>query len=193
MNFYEFYKVISEMFDKKSVERANQSYRKWIQTSVTRRVTKIIDNSKKPLKILDYGSGTDAIHTQNFKNTYSNKNSKDYNKNLKFYAYDFGQNFNPLVHDKKAHDRKYDLIFASNVLNVQSDSKMLDKTIKQIKSLLNENGIFIANYPKKPRYSGLSDTQFLKIIKKHFKNIKIDDSYKQGILFSCKLDTIPNS
>lgn len=187
MNFYKLNQMISEKFDKDGVEKANSSYRKWIQTSVSKRVEHIIKTAKKPLKILDYGSGTDAIHTQNFKNTYSNKNSKDYNKNYKFYAYDFGDNFNPLVHDNNIHKRKYDLIFASNVLNVQTDKKMLGTTLKEIKSLLKNNGIFIANYPKAPRYLGITNEEFVEVIKKYFSDMKIDDSYKQGILFSCKL------
>lgn len=93
-------------------------------------------------RILDYGAGKHAAHTQ-------------YLRDLGFNvtAYDFGANVDPELHDPNALGRKYTLVFASNVLNVQSSVDMLGKTLDQIRSVVAPGGKFVGNLPMTPRKS----------------------------------------
>lgn len=45
----------------------------------------------------------------------------------------------------------YDLIVASNVLNIQESMDQLKSTIQRIGELVNENTTIVASYPKEPR------------------------------------------
>jgi 16S rRNA A1518/A1519 N6-dimethyltransferase RsmA/KsgA/DIM1 with predicted DNA glycosylase/AP lyase activity len=92
--------------------------------------------SSSNLTFLDYGAGKKALQTMQLR-------EKGYNVT----AYEIGKNFNSDIHDINALDKKYDLVYASNVLNVQKDLNMLIKTLEEIKSL---EGIFIYNIPKSP-------------------------------------------
>lgn len=58
--------------------------------------------------------------------------------------------------DAQALERTYDVIFASNVLNVQSSLDMLYETLWQIWDALNYGGEFICNYPNSPRKMDLT-------------------------------------
>lgn len=60
--------------------------------------------------------------------------------------YDFGANA------VGALDKKYNTVFASNVLNVQSTPQMLESTLSQIWDRVNESGRAVFNYPSSPRY-----------------------------------------
>jgi hypothetical protein len=108
--------------------------------------------------ILDFGSGKYPLHAIKLKD-------KGYNK---IKTYDFGRNFNPKYHDVDALEHKYDIIYASNVLNVQSSENMLRRTIEQIKSLMKKSSMFIANYPSAPRKSDLTYRQIKDILKEYF-------------------------
>ena len=127
-------------------------------------ISKVISKDKS---ILDFGAGKQAIHVQNLK--------QDGFKNI--IGYDFGDNINE-NHDQNALDKKYDVIYASNVLNVQSNEKMLKTTLQQIKNSLNDNGTFIFNYPASPRKAGFSVKQLEDFVKEFFqiKKIKLDFS-----------------
>lgn len=101
----------------------------------------IAENINKNASILDYGAGKGAAHTlwlreNGFKNVT---------------AYDFGHNCIEGLHDKNALSRQYKIIFASNVLNVQSNFSMMIRTLKEIYNSLEFGGEFIANYPNSPR------------------------------------------
>ena len=89
----------------------------------------------KNKSILDYGAGKNAIHTKKLRrNGYS------------VTAWDIGENFNPLLHDRRALSRKYDVVMASNVLNIQPSRQKLKETIAQIASWRSTRGIAIVNY-----------------------------------------------
>lgn len=108
-------------------------------------------NISKQRSILDFGAGKDAVHTkwlkdQGFQNVT---------------AYDFGKNCINGVHDANALTRQYDIVFASNVLNVSSSSTMLFETLKQIHRCLMPGGEFICNYPSSPRKAAF-DTAYIK-------------------------------
>ena len=99
--------------------------------------------------ILDYGSGRRAMHTILLREMgYCNAR-----------AYDFIQGSNEdnlFVEDLYATKGKWDIIFASNVLNVQISEQMLDRTLNEVWYLMHPFSIFVANYPKSPRKTDLS-------------------------------------
>ena len=111
----------------------------------------VCKNIDKHRSILDFGAGKDAVHTKWLKdNGFQN-----------VIAYDFGKNCVDGLHDAKALAKQYDIVFASNVLNVSSSSTMLFETLKQIYHCLAPGGEFICNYPSSPRKAGF-DTSYIK-------------------------------
>jgi hypothetical protein len=102
-------------------------------------------NVPKSKKVLDFGSGPPARHTMSLR-------EKGYTDVT---AHEFGDNVQEGVHDPKALSKKYDVVFASNVLNVQSSEAMLKRTLKQIRDSVEKGGLAVFNYPASPRKAGL--------------------------------------
>ena len=100
----------------------------------------VAENVKKDRTILDFGAGKEAMHTQWLRE-----------QGFNVTAYDFGANCIEGLHDKDALSKQYRVIFASNVLNVQSSVSMLMETLWQIYNSLERGGIFVCNYPSSPR------------------------------------------
>jgi 2-polyprenyl-3-methyl-5-hydroxy-6-metoxy-1,4-benzoquinol methylase len=117
----------------------------------------------KEEKLLDFGAGRDAVHTK-------------WLRELGFdaTAYDFGDNVIEGLHDKDALSKKYSVIMASNVLNVQSSMSMLWETLRQISSSLEYGGKLICNYPSSPRKMELLTARSLEHILKSFFNGTIE-------------------
>ena len=107
--------------------------------------------------ILDFGAGKEAIHTKWLRNN-----------GLNVTAYDFGENCINEVHDKNALDKRYDVIFASNVLNVQSSDVMMETTLYQIYKSLKKGGKFIFNYPKSPRKLDMPEWELITLVSELF-------------------------
>lgn len=107
--------------------------------------------------ILDFGAGKEAIHTKWLRDN-----------GLNVTAYDFGENCIEGIHDKNALDKRYDVIFASNVLNVQSSDTMMDATLYQIYKTLKKGGQFIFNYPSSPRKSDMPEWEVKALISSVF-------------------------
>jgi len=120
------------------IAMANRTVRAWKKTVTSRAVEDYITPESK---VLDFGAGNKAVQTFILRD-------KGYNVT----AYDFGNNAIKGIHDPDALKKKYDVIFASNVLNVQSSIDMFDITLNQIKEAMSQDTIFIANYTKNPRY-----------------------------------------
>lgn len=101
--------------------------------------------------ILDFGSGPRAIHTRRMR-------EMGYNVE----AYDFGANYrkDEVFGDLSKH---YDIVFASNVLNVQSDEEMMRKTLRLM--LVPNPKRIVFNYPKDPRHSTLSADDVRRIVR----------------------------
>ena len=125
-------------------------------------------NDKK--SILDFGAGKKAMHTQDLK-------SLGYDVT----AYEFGDNIDDALHDKNALERKYDVVYASNVLNVQSTLKMLWNTLGEIWDVLKDDGVFIANYPNSPRKLGLPVSELIEFLEEGFHVERI--KHKNNIVF----------
>lgn len=108
--------------------------------------------------ILDFGAGKQAIHTKWLKEN-----------GLNVTAYDFGDNCIEGIHDKNALDKRYDVIFASNVLNVQSSDVMMMATVYQIYNALKKGGMFIFNYPTSPRKTDMPEWEVIGLVSGMFK------------------------
>ena len=78
-------------------------------------------NIDKNKIILDFGAGKGATSTKYL-----------LSKGFDVTAYDLWIGNGDELLDKYALDRQYDVVFASNVLNVQSSLSMLNETLKQI-------------------------------------------------------------
>ena len=163
------------MATKEEIEIANKTSRsagavgfkavvpKWIKDNIL-----VEDNHR----ILDYGAGKSAVHTVALGN-----------KGYDVVAHDFGSNVG-YVHHSNALDQEYDILYASNVLNVQSSKKMLVETLQEIYRAVRQGGIFVANYPKSPRKLSLEDKYMRKELNNIF-NIVIQDKVNNTKVFIC--------
>jgi len=153
------YKSILESISPEDIQKANKTSRVWKETVVSKAVREFID---KEDFILDFGAGKMANQARILKD-------EGYN----VVAYDFGLNAIDGLHDKNALRYKYDVVYASNVLNVQSSSEMMNTTLDQISKVLKPNGIFVANYTKTPRYMDMNANDLVnQYLSKYFSTVK---------------------
>lgn len=125
-----------------------------IRAVVPKYVMQTVDKDKS---ILDFGAGKTAEHTKALRDAgYKNVT-----------AYDFGSNLGEF-HDANALSKTYDVVFASNVLNVSSDEEMLRDTLTEIRDAVKSGGKAIFNYPGSPRKAGFSAQEVAAIIKDIF-------------------------
>ena len=96
--------------------------------------------AKKGDRILDFGAGKDAAHATRMNMV-----------GLDVTAHEFGDNVVQGLHNPKALARKYDIVYASNVLNVQSSVKMLESTLETLAKCTKKKGFLVVNYPLSPR------------------------------------------
>lgn len=147
------------MFTQEEIKIANATYRSKgssvfdkngnIRSVVARFVTNYVP---KDLKILDFGCGSEFIQGK-------------YLRNLGFdvSGWDFGENKPAECVDKL--EQVYDVVYASNVLNVISSKSMLAETLNQISGCLKDGGMFIANYPQSPRKMKITNKELSDIIR----------------------------
>ena len=114
----------------------------------------VAEHVSKEDSILDYGAGKGPLHTKWLRE-----------EGFDVTAWDFGDNFIDGVHEKDALSRKYDVVFASNVLNVQSSLNMFLETLSQMYDSLKPGGTLICNYPASPRKMQLTANQGAALIK----------------------------
>lgn len=152
------------MFTAEEIKIANATSRSYGATAMNKDgtlravVPKYVESiARKEDKILDYGAGKGAMHTLYFRD-----------KGFDCTAYDFGDNVTE-IHDKDALKRQYDIVFASNVLNVCSSLAMLIDTLKEINKATKENGVAIMNYPSTPRKIVLDIASMEHVIENVFK------------------------
>lgn len=140
------------------IKAANRTSRKWKTTAIDQVIRSVITRNHR---VLDFGAGKHAVQAVRLRN-----------EGYQVTAYDFGNNCVPGIHDPKALSRHYDVVYASNVLNVQSSVRMLHETISQIRSVLRRSGMVLANYPKDPRMLGYSEKQMLNELCKCFRSVE---------------------
>lgn len=124
-----------------------------IRSVVARMVDKLFAGNKD-VRISDFGSGKSAIQTMWLRS-----------KGFQFVdPHDFGDN-------RPVDDRfglNYDVVFASNVINVASSRDMIKRDFEEMKSHTINGGAVLWNYPSSPRKSGLSTEEMLEIAKEVF-------------------------
>ena len=151
------------MFTQEEIKIANATYRSNGSSvfdkdgNVRSVVARFVANSvSKDKKILDFGCGSEFIQGK-------------YLRSLGFdvAAWDFGDN-KPTECVDVLKDETYNVVYASNVLNVISSKSMLMETLDQIYKCIKDGGMFIANYPQSPRKMEMSDRDMKKIIEEKF-------------------------
>lgn len=123
-----------------------------VRSVVTRYVRNHVD---KNAKILDYGCGSEFIQG-------------NYLRQLGFNVdgWDIGDNKpKNCVSELR---QIYDVVYASNVLNVISSMDMLKETLDQVYNCLKQGGYFIANYPTAPRKMDVDIGVLIDIIQDKF-------------------------
>lgn len=108
-------------------------------------------------KILDFGSGTHASHVYALR-------AMGFNVD----AWEIGFNWRFGVHTNNPEPRGYNWVYLSNVLNVQPDVGKIEIVIDTASKYMAEKSIFIANYPKKPRYGGIEEDVLHAILSNKF-------------------------
>ena len=132
------------------------------------------DHVDKSKTILDFGAGKGATSTKYL-----------LSKGFDVTAYDLWCGNGDAMLDKNALERKYDTVFASNVLNVQSSLLMLFETLKQISSVLTDDGEFICNYPVSPRKMELDAEDIHGFLFSEFKKVEMVGGNKRAPIFKC--------
>lgn len=113
--------------------------------------------AKEDDSILDFGAGKRAAHAANLRKLGHSVT-----------AYEFGANFNPSFHDRLALMRQYDIVYASNVLNVQGHGNMLWETLAEIRDATKSGGRAIFNYPESPRLLPVNAEDMKKLVESVF-------------------------
>lgn len=128
--------------------------------------------------VLDYGAGKDAPHT-----FWLRMCSEAY----KVTAWDVGVNFVPEIHNATALSRRYDIVFASNVLNIAPGWNALKRILDEVSSLVEiGSGMFFCNYPFSPRRIHLGTNEALREELLLRFNVVEVYSYTSGVWFLCK-------
>lgn len=170
-------------YKKEEVLVANKTFRATprvgLNAIVPRYILENFDN-QKDLEFLDFGSGKVAMHCCKLRE-----------KGFKVDAYEFGENYDEKIHVKYL-EKKYDVVYCSNVLNVQSSVAMLKTTLLDICSFLKKNGTMVCNYPKEPRkLQNFENNDLLEILENFFDDIVVVKQKNGSILIVCKNNKQP--
>ncbi len=98
---------------------------------------------------LDFGAGKGACHAQALQ-------AEGY---LYVHAYEYGTNWHPERHISTIFPGKYDVAYASNVLNVQTDWSEVVGVVLALHQAIHRNGAVIVNLPQSPRKSAWSHSR----------------------------------
>ena len=111
--------------------------------------------------ILDFGAGPQAYHTQGLRMLGFNAT-----------AWDVGGNFVEGVHDPHALERTYDIVMASNVLNVQPNLAILHAVIRELFHLVAPGGVLVCNYPESPRRIPVKRAAIKELLESRFRYVE---------------------
>lgn len=122
--------------------------------------------------VLDYGAGPESIHARAL-----------CDEGYQVTAYDIGNNVDLDFKYNEPLKHKYDIVYASNVLNVQMTIDLLDSMLEEVHSVLRDSGVFIANYPRSPRKGVMQHIDIPTLtreLKKWFGSVE-----RSGFTFKC--------
>jgi hypothetical protein len=168
------------MFAQEDIQVANKTSRAngavGAKAIVPRHVRGFIESfyNKETTTVLDFGAGKTAAHAQAL-----------LADGWMVTAYEFGDNIDPRVHNELALMQTYDIVYASNVLNVQSNVEMARATIKQIVSVVKKSGHFFANFPSSPRKSDITSDEMADLLKEQFGAVYQVGGTKSAPLWTC--------
>jgi len=143
--------------------KSNRSARSYGAVGKKAIIPKLVEQMfPKSFKILDYGSGPARIHQVSLELA-----------GFDVDAFDFGKNWREGM-QYEVFPLRYDLIYVSNVMNTWSAPYMFPTYIEQIKSGLKTDGVFLANYPKSPRYfEAMTDEKLSEFMVEVFSEVRI--------------------
>lgn len=153
------------MFNKVDIEVANKTSRNngavGKNAIVPRKVREYLEMyCSEATRILDFGAGKTAAHAMALQED-----------GWAVTAHEFGGNIDPRFHNELALTQIYHVVYASNVLNVQSGIAMTCATISQIANVVIEEGVFFANYPQSPRKSNITVNEMEELLLEQFDTI----------------------
>ena len=91
-------------------------------------------------RILDYGAGPAVCQTLKLREVFGEVT-----------AWEIGSNFNADLHDSRALEHDYDVVMASNVLNVQPSRAHVARVIEEVANVVVPGGYAFLNLPNEPR------------------------------------------
>jgi hypothetical protein len=101
-------------------------------------------------------------------------------------AHDFGTNVVHGLHDPQALSRQYDTVYASNVLNVQQNRKMMNTTMDEIHRAVKPDGRAILNFPLTPRKNNITVDELVSMMSERFTDVKRVGGTKQAPVFELR-------
>ena len=128
------------------------------------------------MKMLDFGAGPKAIHTQALRR-----------QGMDVTPYEIGENAVPGFHLVNWLDNQdaFKLVFASNVVNVQPNMECLEQTLKQMAFFTHPDGLCVFNFPNEPRkMEGLTKKILMEVAGRCFKSVMVEN-YDGHMIFSC--------
>jgi hypothetical protein len=100
--------------------------------------------------VLDFGAGSQAVHTAKLRQEGHSVTAHDYHAV-------------PGIHDPDALKRRYHMVIASNVLNVQDSPRQLATTLNDIANSVDPaGGTAVLNFPHQPRYDAFRGMDIMK-------------------------------
>lgn len=153
-------------YSEAEIRAMNKTARRWGHMPLCYRRFLDFYKESEGVKVLDFGSGPDALWTQELR-----KMKYDIT------AHEIGANIRD-IHDINALSRKYDVVIASNVLNVQPT----EHKVNEILSLWRDLSLAVFfNYPISPRKSELLTVEVKEIAKGLFSEV-VEDK----LVFVCR-------
>ena len=130
-----------------------------------------------PKRILDYGSGKHRTHARRMMRDFPD---------VQVDCYDIGANYTP-EHVTVPFEAAYNLVYASNVLNVQPNLAQLRYVLNSMEYACKRGGAIVFNFPEDPRKSDVSTSAFEELLLELFGHFDTHGKTKKGRVYSVEL------